>query len=95
MAMVGLLGEGMEVVDGRHAGQSQGGGHMPGDVGALTVCKMKTLMTSDHTAILERSSGYGRSFRKGLHTGHHEKVPVCYPCSRLAALHGTPRTLLL
>ena len=36
MAMVGWVGAGMEVVDGMHAGQSQGGvGHIAGDDGAL------------------------------------------------------------
>ena len=27
--------------------------------------------------------------------GHHEKAPIRCPCSRLAALDGAPRTLLL
>ena len=35
MAMVGLVGAGMEVVDGMHAGQSQGIGDMLGDAEAL------------------------------------------------------------
>ena len=54
-----------------------------------------TLMTPDHTAFQVRSSwlcqaGIGRSFWDGLNTGRHEKVPVCCPCSRLAALHDAP-----
>ena len=32
-------------------------------------------------------------FLEGTNTGRHEKSPVRCPCSRLAALHGDPRTL--
>ena len=44
------------------------------------------------------SSGYGRagicrSSWEGLCTGCHEKAPVCYRCSWLAMLHGTPLML--
>ena len=35
MALVGFVGSGMEVVDGMHVGQSQGGGRMSGDAGAF------------------------------------------------------------
>ena len=40
MAMVGLVGAGMEVVDGMHAGQSHGICHMSGDAGAFPECKV-------------------------------------------------------
>ena len=33
-------------------------------------------------------------FLERPNTGGHEKAPVRCPCSRLAALHGAPRTLL-
>ena len=33
-------------------------------------------------------------FLERPNTGRHEKAPVRCPCSRLAALHGTPRTLI-
>ena len=32
-------------------------------------------------------------FLERPNTGRHEKAPVRCPCSRLAALHGAPRTL--
>ena len=34
-------------------------------------------------------------FLEGLCTGRHGEAPVCCPCSRLAALHGAPRTRCL
>ena len=34
-------------------------------------------------------------FLERPNTGRHEKAPVRCPCSRLAALHGDPRTLTL
>ena len=54
-------------------------------------------MTPDHTAVLVYSSGYGRvgidrCSGDGLRMGRHEKTPVRCPCSRLATLHGAPRT---
>ena len=33
-------------------------------------------------------------FPERPNTGRHEKAPVCCPCNRLAALHGSPRTLV-
>ena len=36
----GLVGAGMEVVDGKNAGQSRGVGRMTGDAGALSECKV-------------------------------------------------------
>ena len=58
------------------------------------------LMTPDHIVVLVHNSGLhragiGRSSWKGLSSGRHEKAPVHCPCSRLAALHGAPRTLVL
>ena len=40
MAMVGWVGAGMEVVDGLHAGQSQGVGVMSRDAGASPECEV-------------------------------------------------------
>ena len=44
----------MEVVVGRHVGQSQSG-----NAEALPVCEVKTLMTPDCTAVQVPSSGLG------------------------------------
>ena len=44
------MGEGIEVVDGMHAGQSRRVGRMSGDAGAFPECELNTLMTPDHTA---------------------------------------------
>ena len=57
MAMVGWMGAGMELVRGRHAGQSQMVGRMSGDVGAFPECVGNTLITPDRTTIQVRSSG--------------------------------------
>ena len=56
-------------------------------------------MTPDHTAVQVRRSGkggaeIGQSPWKGLSTVQHKKAPVRRPCSRLATLHGAPRTRL-
>ena len=68
---------------------------MSGDAGALIKCGMKTLMTPDYIAFQERSTvqvrtGIGQSSGEGLKTGRHLKVPVRFPFSWLAALHGAP-----
>ena len=94
------MGAGMRVVEGIHAGQSKGVGRMSGDAGGLPECEGKTLMTSDNTAVQVHSSGYGRvgidrSSWKGFCTGRHRKAQIRCPCSRLAALHGAPRTLVV
>ena len=75
----------MEVVVGRHTGQSQGVDRMSGDAGALSECGVKTLMTPDHTAFLISNSGqgrtgFGRSSVEGLNTGRHYRAPVRCPC---------------
>ena len=67
---------------------------MLGDAGAPPECKMKTLMTPDHIAFQVHRSWFGQSSVECLDTGHHEKTPVCCPCSRLAAFHGAPWTLI-
>ena len=54
MAMVGWMGTGMELVLGRHAGQSQVVGCMSGDTGAFQEC---VGITPDRTTIQVRSSG--------------------------------------
>ena len=61
MAMVGWVGAGIELVFGKHAGQSQVHGRMSGDAGAFPECVGYTLMTPDRTTIQVRSSGYGRA----------------------------------
>ena len=57
MAMVGWMGAGMELVLGRHAGQSQVVGRMSGDAGAFPECVGNTVITPDRTTIQVRSSG--------------------------------------
>ena len=57
MAMVGGMGAGMELVHGKHAGQSQVVGRMSGDAGAFPECVGHTLITPDRTTIQVRSSG--------------------------------------
>ena len=58
MAMVSWMGAGMELVLGKHAGQSQVVGRMSEDAGALPECVWNTLITPDRTTIQVRSSGY-------------------------------------
>ena len=53
MAMVGW----MELVLGKHAGQSQVVGRMSGDAGAFPECVGNTVITPDRTTIQVRSSG--------------------------------------
>ena len=54
--MMGLMGAGMELVVGRHAGQSQE--MIPHRVMPEHFsCEVKTLMTPDHIAIQVRCSG--------------------------------------
>ena len=57
MAVVGWMGAGMELMDGRHAGQGQVAGRMSGDAGALADCVGNTLITPVRTTIKVRSSG--------------------------------------
>ena len=57
MAMVGWMGVGMELVLGKHVGQSQVVGRMSGDAGAFPECVGNTLITPDRTTIQVRSSG--------------------------------------
>ena len=40
MAVVGLMGAGMEMVVGKHAGLNHGNGRMSGDAGSFTDCEM-------------------------------------------------------
>ena len=85
----------LEVMVGKHAGQSQRVGRMLGDARALPECEVNTLITPDRTTIQESSSGFGRagidrSSWKGLNTGCHEKAPVHCPSSQMAAIHGAP-----
>ena len=99
MAMVGWMGAGMELVLGKHAGQSQVVGRMLGDAGAFPECVGNTpdYTRSYHHPGAQFWVGSSRNwsvFMKRPNTGCHEKAPVRCPCSRLAALHGTPRTQL-
>ena len=57
MAMVGWVGAGMELLLGKHAGQSQVVGRVSGDAGAFPECVGNTLITPDHIAIKMRNSG--------------------------------------
>ena len=71
MAVVGWMGAGVEVVVGRHAGQSQGVSRVSGDAGAFSECELNTLITPDRATIQVRSSGQdqagiGRSSWKGV-----------------------------
>ena len=52
------------------------------------------LLLSYHRCLMMaiRSARTGRSSEEGLNMGRHKRTPVCYPCSRLAALNGAPRT---
>ena len=56
MAMKGWMGGGMELVFGRHAGQSQVAGRMSGDAGAFPECVGNTMITPDRTTIQVRIS---------------------------------------
>ena len=57
MAMVGWMGAGMELVLGKHAGQSQVVCRMSGGAVAFPECVGNTLITPDRTTIQVRSSG--------------------------------------
>ena len=57
IAMIGWMVAGMELVLGRHAGQSQVVGRRSGDAGAFSECVGNTLITPDRTTIQVRSSG--------------------------------------
>ena len=95
--MVCWVEVGMEVVDGKHARQSQGVIRMKGGCRGISRVRGDTPMTPNHTAVQVRSAGQGRtgigqSSWKGLSTARHEKAPVRCPCSRLTTLHDAPRT---
>ena len=51
------MGAGIELVLGKHAGQSQVVGRMLGDTGAFPECVGNTLIIPDRTTIQVRSSG--------------------------------------
>ena len=55
------MGAGMELVLGKHAGQSQVVGRMSGDAGAFPECVGNTLITPDRTTNQVRSSGKARA----------------------------------
>ena len=55
----GLVGAGMDVVDGMCSGQSPEGWSHVGRCRSMSRVRGDTLMTPDHTAIHERGSGYG------------------------------------
>ena len=96
MAMVGWMGTGMELVLGKHAGQSQVVGRMSGDAEAFPEYGEYTDYTRSHhhhgAHFWVGSSRNWSVFLERPNTGRHEKAPVRCPCSRLAALHGAPRT---
>ena len=76
MAMVGLVEAEMEVVDGMHAGQSQGGWSHVGRCRGTSRVPGDTEMTPDRTAVHVLRSGYGRA---GINTGRHKKAQVRCP----------------
>ena len=94
--MVSWMGAGMELVLGRHAGQSQVFCRMSGDAGAFPECGEYTDYTRwYHHPGAQFWVGSSRNwsvFQKRPNTGCHEKALIRCPCSRLAALHGAPRT---
>ena len=57
MAMVGWMGAGMELVLGKHAGQSKLVDRMSGDAGEFQECVGNTLITPDRTTTQVCSSG--------------------------------------
>ena len=57
MAMVGWMGAGMELVFGKHSGQSQVVGRMSANAGAFPECVGNTLTTPDRTTNQVHSSG--------------------------------------
>ena len=96
------MGAEMELVLGKHAGQSQVVGRMSGDAGAFLEsvgkeCGVYTDYTRSHhhpgAQFWVGSSRNWSVFLKRPNAGRHEKAPVRCPCSRLAALHGAPQTL--
>ena len=59
--MVGLVGVGMEMVDRKHAGQSQGGWSHVGRCRGTSRVRGDTLMTPDHTTVQVCSYWVGSS----------------------------------
>ena len=57
----GYGGWGRDGGGGWYACGTKGAGRMPGDAIALPDSEVKTVMTTDHTAIQVRSSGLGRA----------------------------------
>ena len=93
MAVVGWVGAGMEVMDGMHAGQSQGGFRC-----SLRVRGEDNDNTRSHRhlgAQLWVGSCQNRSVSlEDPNTGCHEKYPARCPFSRLATLHAALRTIM-
>ena len=96
MAMVGWMEAGIELVLGKHMGQSKVVGRMWGDAGAFPACGEYAYYTRSHhhpgAQIWVGSSRNWSVFLEGPNTGRHLNAPVRCPCNRLAALHGDPRT---
>ena len=90
----------MEVLDGKHAGPRQWDWSHVGrcrSTSRLPIFEVKTLMTPDYTVLRCTALGRIESDLVGLKgnvlaDGRHEKAPVRYSCSRLAALRCAPRT---
>ena len=96
----GLWGVGMEVVDGMHAGWSQALFWHVGNCRSISQVQGEyTDDTQSHcllgAQIWEESIRNWLVFLGRFNAGRHEKTPVRCPCSRLAALHGAPRRLLV
>ena len=90
MAMVGWMGAGTK----------------PGGWSYVGRCRSISRVCGEYTDYTRPYHHPGAQFRVGSsrnwsvflerpNTGRHEKAPVRCPCSRLAALHGAPRTLIL
>ena len=78
------MGALMEAVDDMYAGQSLSGWSHVGRCRSISRVRGDTLMSPDHTDVLVRCSGEGRtgigwSSGEGLSTGCHEMAPVRCP----------------
>ena len=98
MDMLGLVGAGMEVVDGMHAGQSYGASSHVGRCWNTSRMRGDTVMIPDHISSHVRRTGEGRAridrfSCKDNKTVRFEKAPVRCPCSRLSTLRDAPLTL--
>ena len=76
MAMMGWMWAGMELVLGRHAGQSQVVGRMSGDAGAFPECVGNTLVYPDRTTSVRGAPWSAANRLHGQRTGAFSWLPV-------------------